>query len=227
MKYLRFQAVEDEDYGSLGLKFVNPKKMCNGKFTIQNGLLLAHDCIEHQQGHQKIGSIGDEMVALGGICFTRGQWGSLRRSGMEYYSPVDSISMDITGEMARLYMEQGVPFRQKLVRSRCEDPSGIVDDVIECARQSWNKRYDGDKPIRQERIDSYLEACRVYMLHGSKLADRRFDRPHIAHDLFWAIEDATDKIITNLEYEGQLFSLSYDFNMNVRFNEVREHEDYY
>lgn len=226
MRNLRLRAVEDEEFGGIGLKFVIPHKLCTGKFTIQRGLVLAHDIIEHQQGHQKIGSIGDEMIALGGICYTRGQWGEISRDGTgSMFSVEENIASDLHGQMANLYFENNVPFRAKLVKSRDEDPSGFVDGVIECARENWSNRYerwDIDDELNQERIDSYLEACRTYMLHGSKLAARRFGSGILANEMFWSIERVTDSLIRNIEFEGQEFILGYDFKQNIRFNEVVE-----
>lgn len=226
MRNLRLRAVEDEEYGGLGLKFVIPHKFCSGKFTIQSGLLLAHDLIEHQQGTKKIGSIGDEMVALGGICYARGQWGTLTKGGSDYYSPAENIASDLYGQMAGLYFEGGIPFRQKLVKSRDEDPSDFVDDVIEAARENWDKfyeswDYDTDE-LKQSQIDCYLEDCRTFMLHGSKLAARRFGSGTLANDLFWEIERQTDGLISDIEFEGQEFTLAYDFKLNVNFKEVTD-----
>lgn len=230
MRNLRLRAVEDDEFGSLGLKFVIPHKLCTGRFTIQSGLLLAHDVIEHQQGTQKIGSIGDEMIALGGICYTRGQWGEISRDGVGgAYSVEENIASDLHGQMANLYFENNVPFRAKLVKSRDEDPSGFVDGVIECARENWSNRYerwDVDQNLHQEQIDTYLEACRTFMLHGSKLANRRFGSGILANDLFWQIERETDGLIKSMEYEGQEFTLGYDFNRNIRFHEVYDEEFY-
>lgn len=221
MHYKRLRAVEDQEFGGLGLNFVVPHKFCNGMFTIQDGLILAHDILEHQQGVAKIGSIGDEMVALGGVCYTRAQWGELRRDSRSYHSPIENVSSDIWN-MAQLYFDQGIPFRQKLVTSKCEDPSGIVDDVIENAYQYWNKNVDTDKVVPMALRETYLESCRVYMVHGAKLAHRRFGSGLLANNLFWEIEAATDRTVKSLEYEGQEFTLGYDFKGNVMMQEVYE-----
>jgi len=228
MRYVRFRVVEDQEFGGLGLKFAQTHKLCNGMFTIQNGLILAHDLVEHQQGHQKIGSIGDEMVALGGSCYTRGQWEDVSRRSI--YSAADSLASDLTGQMATLYLEQNVPFRQKLVTSRDEDPSGFVDCVIETARDSWSKNYESydlDHRPTQERVDTYLEACRTYMLHGAKLAHRRYGCGMLANNLFREIERVVgEDRISFMDYEGQEFLLGYDFKLNVTFREDYP-EDYY
>lgn len=226
MTHKRLRVVEDEEYGGLGLKFVEPHKFCNGKFTIQNGLVLAHDIIEHQQGTGKIGSIGDEMIALGGICYSRGQWGDMSRNGAgSMYSAEEIIAFDILN-MARLYFHNNIPFRQKLVTSRKSDPTDFVDYVIEAAREGWSKEFEYDQSSNldpnQEQIDTYLEACRIYMVHGSKLADRLFGSGVLANDMFWEIERNTSGFIQQLEHEGQEFILSYDFNKNIRFREAED-----
>jgi hypothetical protein len=42
----------------------------------------------------------------------------------------------------------------------------------------------------------------------------------LANALFWEIERVTSKLIDQIEYEGQEFMLTYDFSLNVNFNEV-------
>ena len=227
MRYKTMIAVEDQELGGIGLKFIDQRNFCNGMFTAQDGLIVAHDIIEHQQGIAKIGSIGDEMVALGGVCYTRAQWGSMtRNSGMYMYTPAQSIASDIHN-MGRLYFENHIPFRQKLVKSRGDDESGLVDDVIECAREDFRKYWEGDEedcPLNLAR-DSYLEDCRTYMLHGVKLAVRRFGSGHVAHDTFWAIEEAASQITKNIDFEGQQFRLQYCHG-RARMYEVHNYEEY-
>ena len=216
MTFKRLRVVKDKEFGGLGLKFVEPRKLCNGRFTIQSGLVLAHDIIEHQQGTHKIGTIGDEMIALGGTCYARAQWGSIS---------AQDISADILN-MSELFFAQKIPFKQKLVKSRNSDPTGFIDEVIETVKEEWNPHHhytdDSCSELNQESIDTFLEACRTYMLHGAKLADRRFGSRMLAYDIFQDIETKTHDIINGcLEGEGQEFILFYDFNGNVRLDEVQ------
>ena len=212
------RSIVDDEHGGLGLKFIQPHKTCSGRFRISDALLLAHDVLEHQQGTGKIGSIGDEMIALGGICFTRGQFGELRRDRIgSAYSPEESSSHDIT-YMAEIFFEQNVPFRQKLVRSKNDDPTGCVDNVIECARANWNKTCDFNVSI--EERDTYLESCRLLLTQGALMAERRFESAGLANEMFWVMEKATDSVIKHLECEGQEFSLGYDFSGRVTLTEV-------
>ena len=39
----RMVVVEDCEFGGLGLKFKDQHKFCNGMFTAQDGLIVAHD----------------------------------------------------------------------------------------------------------------------------------------------------------------------------------------
>jgi len=219
MFHRKLIVVEDVDFGGLGLKFEEKYKFCNGRFSAQDGIILAHDIVEHQQGPAKIGTIGDEMIALGGVCLARGMWGDLRRDIKNtVFTPAQNIAGDIIN-MSELYFLQNIPFRQKLVKSRCEDQSDLVDDVIEEAREAlkledyWE--YEDHIPT-QDKLDSYLEDCRTYMLHGVKLAIRRFGSGHLAYDVFWDIEQATSECLSYIELAGQKFTLSYDFNGNAK-----------
>lgn len=224
MTHKRLRAVMDDEFGILGLKFIEPRKTCNGKFTITDGLTLAHDIIEHQQGTSKIGTIGDEMVALGGVCYSRAQWSDMSRDRNYTHKDEEGLANDIM-YMASLYFYNKIPFRQKLITSRKDDPTDYVDYVIEAARENWSSHFDHQHDIRkisQQDIDTYLETCRIYMLHGAKLADRRFGSGMLANQMFWEIERVTSDLIKDIQYEGQEFLLSYDFNRKVSF---REYED--
>lgn len=218
-------AVEDEQFGGLGLKFKRDHKFCNGMFTAQNGLIVAHDIVEHQQGTKRIGTIGDEMVAIGGIVFTRAQWGEMTRNRFSFHSPEESVASDVI-EMARLYFDFNVPFRQKLVKTREPDLGFIIDQVIECSRYGIRKEFESSGiEASTDQIDSYLAQSQDYMLHGVKLATRRFGDGITANNLFWNIEQATDVIASNLEFEGQTFRLSYD--LGKAYMEETYEDEYY
>ena len=206
MRYVQLEVIEDLEFGGLGLAFKN-RKFCNGMFTTQEGLVVAHDLIEHQQGTAKIGSIGDEMIALGGVCFTRAQWGDMRRDSIgSMYTPEQNISSDII-HMGRLYLDNGVPMRQPLKRVRSNPLECIVDSVIDYAREDI--RSELDEPCSQEQIDNYLEQCRLLMTQGISMANRRFGNGLVANNQFWAIEQKVSDFIHQIEYAGQQFRLGY------------------
>ena len=65
MRYVRLQVAEDQLSGELGLK-IKGMRATEG-MAMGSGLLVAHDLLEHQNGLRAIGSVGDELEALGGI----------------------------------------------------------------------------------------------------------------------------------------------------------------
>jgi hypothetical protein len=85
---------EDHELGGYGLLIdgmhgddINPA---------QSGLLVAHDLLEHVNGTAHIGTIDDELEALGGIWFVRGQHADLTRDGSgSMYTPEENIASDI------------------------------------------------------------------------------------------------------------------------------------
>lgn len=225
MRYLKFEAVEDQEFGGLGLVNVTDRhKLCNGMFTAQTGLILAHDIIEHQQGFSKIGSIGDEMLALGGVVFTRADWSDLSRNGSgSRHTPAEHLASDVVN-MGRMFLQSGVPFRQKLQTTRLDSFEILINDTIECAREAIRDELDDDESVSQHDIDTYLEGCRILMLRGTYLANKRFNSQAHANTLFWDIENAANCCIEHLEYVGQRFRLGYEWG-NVVMEECYP-EDY-
>jgi len=219
MRHIKLTVVEDQELGGLGFK-IRGSKFCNGMFTAQEGLIVAHDLIEHQQGVAKIGSIGDEMIALGGICYTRGHIADLSRDGRgSMYSPEENIASDII-HMGRLYFDNDVPMRQKSKRMRSDYLSDFIDGVIDYAREGI--RAELDEQPGQYLIEQYLEECALLMQEGVVLADRRFKDTHTANNMFWGIRESVQDCIDQMEYEGQTFRLSYDRNSSRCFETYPE-----
>ena len=222
MRYLTLKYGEDSE-GMLGLNIVG-MPMISYPMAAGEGLLIAHDILEHQNGVKSIGSIGDELEALGGIWFVRGSVGELRRDNMgSMYTPEESLATDVAN-MARMFIVGDVPLRVKVKNTRPHDEDGIFNAIIEIAKESTKEELayeDGD--IDYKLFNEYFDATLHLLRTGYMKAQRRFGCNYKANTMFWNIAEQVDVILKYAEYEGQEFRLGYDSNRAV-WNEVYENE---
>jgi len=114
MKRVILTCVEDNVTGELGLIVDGLKQLSNEFMATTEGLIIAHDLIEHQNGIKAIGSIDDELEALGACWWIRGQWGLLREGS--YNSPEEGLARDV-GHLGEIFC-RGVEFRTYVPRTR-------------------------------------------------------------------------------------------------------------
>lgn len=76
-----FDYLEDPSYGHMGYSYRQRRyKLDRGGINVAtSGKLVAHDLLEHPN-IAIIGSIGDELEALGGVLYMRGQFGDISRT---------------------------------------------------------------------------------------------------------------------------------------------------
>jgi hypothetical protein len=184
-----------------------------------DGLTIAHDIIEHVNGLRNIGTIHDEMEALGGIWFVRGQTGQLRRDNI---GSAYTVEQNLAADLVRMWGEwqnEAAEFRP--YRGRPPRPRGdYYEDVVETAQKISRHALEGirreqeyrqdNEPLDEQVVADYLASARHYFLTGYRKARRRYDdRPVYANHMFWLIAAALDKWVKHVEYEGQRLRLGY------------------
>ena len=219
------KAVRDSETGDIGL-IVQGMKIIEYPMVSMEGMLIAHDLLEHQNGVESIGSIGDEIIALGGVWFVRGELFSIRRSGVSYHTPIDDLASDIHN-LFTLHAS-GVPMRvATLTRKHNQDENfeDIADQGIKSAIKELT--YDGGAALDKERTMHFILQARHLMRRGYMMANKRFESQWKANQLFWNIADAVDNCI-DFEHlqEGQQFELVYNYNGFCYCDDYWE-EDYY
>ena len=197
--------------------------MIDTPMVANEGLLIAHDLLEHQQGLSKIGSLGDELIALGGVWYVRGQWGDMRRdrSG-SMYTPEQSIASDVYN-MFEIYA-RGVPLRVKVPSNKAGDHEDAINTIISIARQSIVREYADNtgETLDYKKLHEYLDQAQRLLRVGIRMARKRYNGEALmANSMFWRIAEAVDKVAKWCDYEGQRFELKYDYN-RATCNEVFE-----
>jgi hypothetical protein len=211
MKTFTLTAKMDNETGELGY-LIEGTPIIQYPMVANESSLIAHDLLEHVNGLGKIGSLDDELEALAGVWFIRGQHGNLRRDGGgSRYTPQDNIASDVLN-MARIY-NNGVNFRTKVPKTKACSEDDNFNEIIQKAKDDVCDEIDSDD-INQARLDVYFNACLHYMRKGWAKVQRRFKRyssnQFYANNLFWNIEQALRDYMQPY-YEGQQLKLSINY----------------
>lgn len=211
---------KDFNSGEIGFAF-DDMKINDDLFMVSTDpILLAHDYCEHVNGIGQIGTIHDELEALGGIYFVRGWDGMLRRDRQGMWSFEENIAADIS----RMYGETGyVPFIElRMQKSRRHDYDeefkeccAIAKATIVSERDRYGDEYD------EKKLNSYLAQTLLRMRIGYRKANKRYKGDRMAAvNLFWNIYRAFER--ERPEYEGQRYELIVT-GQNARVDEIYEY----
>lgn len=213
---------EDRELGELGL-MLETTRMIEYPMVATSGLLVAHDILEHQRGADKIGTIGDELVALGGVWYVRGRWGEISRGSV--FSDEENIGADISN-MARMYAEgRELHFVPKSESEHDHDEA--FDCILECGKRMFLDElvYWEDDAVQRD-MQPYWDACLAGLRMGYNMAEDRYEG-RCALTRFRDIQEAIDTIIGRQElFEGQRFELNWDED-GARCDELWDEDDPY
>jgi hypothetical protein len=223
-------AFRDEMTGELGLGVKGIDTTDEALNSATEGLVIAHDLLEHVNGLEAIGSIDDELEALGGIWFVRGQNGELRR---DHIGSAWTIHENIAGDLQRMFRDYfyGAPVDTTPRRTRPIDCDEELREIIFAAEHGrmncLSEIDDEDRTEAQKLIKPYLAAALARMRTGYRKASRRFHGSALtAYDLFWAIAEAVQPYCKHVEYEGQRFTLTYGLRASTGVPYAFCDEDY-
>jgi len=209
MKKVILVAREDREMGELGW-LAKGTKLMQYPMVATEGRLIAHDLLEHPNGVDSIGSIDDELEALGGIWYVRGHYCDLSRNKYSSnYSPEESIASDIC-KLCTYYM-QGVDFHTPVPRTKAHDYDDSFREIIEIGIKQLRDELEcwGQEDIDWARLQEYRDACIHYMRSGARKTKKRFPNQNSVNSMFWLIAEAIDNSFKPV-FEYQELKLSYD-----------------
>lgn len=219
-------AAKDEDTGELGLVIEGTTPAEGTLNSASDGLLIAHDIIEHVNGPERIGTIDDELEALGAIWYVRGKHGQLRKDGVgSFYSIEDNIASDVERMFRDYFYGQSVTIKARYTRPHDHDDA--FKCIIETARKRWPREFEAKE--RSEALKlwrGYASAALHLMRTGYRKAHRRWEHRgrYAANKVFWAIAEAVGCYARGAQYEGQRFKLTYHTDGSAFCDEVYEDE---
>lgn len=215
MRYIRLETGSDEYDTSLGFKFKGAGQY-EGLMVDRDGMLTAHDILEHQNGAKNIGSIRDEMEALGGGWQVRGRWGDMCREGGNQ-GPIANFASDFVRMARDGFWENWTPPKQgKRAHLYDDDFRSILEDARPQIRAE----------IEDMEADDYLQTALQLMRVGFNKAERRFGDRFAGINQFKAIQEAVAKAVKWIDWEGQEYLLAYG-NGEAKCYPAEAVDDYY
>lgn len=214
MRTVILKAFTDEQTGELGYGL--PDMPHDDTTNAANdGLLIAHDLIEHVNGPKDIGTIVDELEALGAMWYVRGQHGELRRDriGSAY-----TVEQNMAADIVRMYRDyiNGVEFISNIIRTFPCNADNSLNTILDHAEEDYIKEFDANGEKEEYyAAKEYWAAFRTQCLHrmrmGYRKAYNRWEKRgyYAANNQFWAIAEAVQPYVKHVEYEGQTIKLTY------------------
>jgi hypothetical protein len=221
MRHVRLIATADEYDKSPGL-IVKGTPMDDGMMADRDGLLIAHDLIEHQNGSKHIGRVWDELEALGGIWHARGRWGDLMQKHETMYSPAQNVASDLTRMFGEDWQNEFPPRKHRLKATRPCDHDEDFLEIIEISRHDIPREHE---ETDRDEMERYLGEALHRMRTGFRKANKRFGTRFASNSQMRAIKDAVESVARYIEFEGQEFVLSYG-NGDATCREFYYEEDY-
>lgn len=196
--------------GELGLGFKGHTSHPN-LLADRIGDLIAHDIVEHQRGLAAIGSVEDELIAIGALWQVRGSLGFPERDTYSYYSPDRQLASEVSNCASDLNNDEEDPqWYPRIGRYRtqahyCDDE---FEEIIKLAKPLIRDEISHSEGFFD--IEAFTDNALHLMRTGYRMAERRWGRYGI--DQFVAIRDAVRPHAKHIEMEGQEFRLSYGNN---------------
>lgn len=207
---------EDQNTGEMGLSFGLD---IDYPSVATEGLLVAHDLIEHVNGLDRIGTIADELQALSGVWLTRASHGTLRRDNIgSAVAPDDNVWADVQNmgvmvwcQAARLVMRD---------HNTIEDPYDS-HDWAECFFDNPGEFADfiegecSERPPESWVLD-YFSTVKYHLILGEIAWREKFavaiDRfgEYSIHSFFWDVADAVQPYINDECWAGVEISIDYE-----------------
>ena len=209
MKNVILNVVTDGASGELGLVVEGLHLMSDEFMVATDGLLIAHDLLEHVNGIDKIGSIDDELEALGGVWYVRGQFGVLRQDNIgSAYSIEQNIAADVTN-LGRYYVGRNINYRTPVPKTKAGDEEDAFKEIMRYGMRSLPTELESEDDYSRTRFNEYKETAIHYIRQGFRKARRKHKDAYKTNCQFFAIARAINEIIDDIQWEGQQFLLEY------------------
>ena len=226
------KCIEDRNTGVIGLILADMPQNDDTN-AASEGLLIAHDILEHQNGAKCIGTIDDELEALGGLWYVRGQHGELRRDGR---GSMHNVHENIASDLARMFRDHLCGhYVGKAPKTKACEADTDFQEIINYALEQIPQELDSEElqnPELYKLRDDYIKVCLSRLRIGYRKAFRKYNKHgrFFANDLFWAITKATDNYCKHAEYPEAEYALTFGSDKYgtawARCEEFYSEEDY-
>lgn len=203
-KTCKLKAMEDPATGDNGLVIEGVSVDESMPVVDTGGMVIAHDLIEHQNGLGRIGTIIDELEALGAILFVRGRSGELNRRQQNYHSVESNIG---EGDLSRMFRDLTEYEVSRIPVTQVCDVDSEINRCIEYfSPMEGIESSDGEL---RRLVEPYKRLCRAHMRIGYRKVYRRWKGDwQAACTQYWAIADAVKPYSEHCE-GWELYTLKY------------------
>lgn len=223
-----YTLIAKEEEGQLGWTLEGLPSCEDESQTItREGYIIAHDLLDHVTGFESMGSINDELIAMGALWFIRGEYDEMRRGSTVHRSNESSVA-DTVASFGRDVLQHDSDNFNKVDLEDIEHDTHCFQGVIECARQEIISEWEHDKDLDGEdhaAIINYLIQANALLEQGYTLAQERYnDNWSQVNALFFDIVEILDKHMHEPEFEGEEMILHIDQfgGLSVEFREDRQ-----
>lgn len=191
------------EFGTLGLTVEGFRVHDDQEyFQPGDGLVVAHDLLEHPVRRHPNPYI-DELLALGGVIWVRGEHGWLNQYGRPIGSSDFGSDIDMLVS-ASSWDDDWQIESPGIVRTRNDELRDIITDSLSYARELLESEYD-------EKIEMNERDIRAWITRGYQTTNRRYRslglRPIQVQSLFYQIQQECDDFLRHSE-EGRRALLS-------------------
>lgn len=206
-----------DDHGLLGFVYDGVDIPEGELFAATMGNLLAHDLLEHVNGLDSIGTVADELQALGAVWYIRGQ--NHQISKRQHHSSTEILADDI---MDQHRYEEYLGFGEAVPYDIQIDDRDLIAELLSLAKKSIRAKRQSDE-YDPAQVRAFLSDAKYFIQQGINKAEDLFPCDCAALSLFYEISDAFDKH-PEPDYEGQQFELV--INTDDITAQVHEHYEF-
>lgn len=187
MRVYRFNKQEHSELGFDGWLLVGAP----ATYYPLTGMGVAHDLLEHKADDN--GSVEDELLALGGALWVRGEGGYWVSYTLSLHTPGENLVPDLCMLATQFGGIEGIqdPGRTTKLEAHVEK---WIDEAIEGAREELVGEYD---ELDEKDVSKYLDNVRGWIRKGYRRTKKRYSA-HSAGELaylFHTIEKEADHLL--------------------------------
>jgi hypothetical protein len=220
---------EDENLGEMGWVVEELAEMEEQPSVARDGYLIAHDIVEHVNGIEAIGGIGEELQAMGGVWNTRGQWGDIRRGRYQNTDPHEALANDFQN-MAIRYLngeEMGYEIPEEVQESGYEDDFNDIweNTIIGLRREIEYEHFSLSKDEIEKMIEEFHKAAERFFHIGIIKHEALYGDRCNANTLFYNIVEALNGMVQGEPESYQRISLTINYD-DLTATAMWEEEEY-
>lgn len=190
MKRYTLSVKYERHSGYMGFILDRVRQIENTRMVTDSGEIIAHDIIEHITGLHKIGSIYDELQALGAMYFVR----SMPYDSEDIPSKKSRhfLADDLAGFCIE-FVEKGIKGSLTTKKHKNKELVKIFSHLVDIAKIALKNYFDVNDnfiDLNADKINHYFENAIHIMCIGYTKAKKKYKTQNNANVLYWSIAHA-------------------------------------